>query len=209
DVSNEDNQIYVPLSTAMRRLMNLDHYAGILLEIDTLANMDAAAGRGRSLLHTLHHVQPNQPDDFQIQNQKSLIDTQMAAAGRLRIFLRWIAASALAVSGLGIVAITWIAVKERTREIGTRRALGATAGDIFFQVSAEAATLALLGGTIGIALAWPVSRLISRLVALPFVFERESAALAFAAAGALNIAFCLLPARKAASISPTEALRYE
>jgi len=209
DVSNEDNQIYVPLSTAMRRLMNLDHYGGIVLEIDSLTGMDAAAEQSRSVLHQLHHIQRNQPDDFQIQNQKSLLDTQMAAAKRLDFFLQWIAASALAVSGLGIVAITWIAVKERTHEIGTRRALGATATDIFFQVTYETAALALGGGLLGVAVSWPASRLISNSVGLPFVFDRNSAALAFAAAAALNLAFSILPSRKAAALSPIEALRYE
>jgi len=209
DVSNEDNQIYVPLSTAMRRLMNLDHYGGIVLEIDSLTGMDAAAEQSRSVLHQLHHIQRNQPDDFQIQNQKSLLDTQMAAAKRLDFFLQWIAASALAVSGLGIVAITWIAVKERTHEIGTRRSLGATATDIFFQVTCETAALALGGGLLGVAVSWPASRLISNSVGLPFVFDRNSAALAFAAAAALNLAFSILPSRKAAALSPIEALRYE
>jgi putative ABC transport system permease protein len=209
DVSNEDNQIYVPLSTAMRRLMNLDHYAGIVLEIDSLTGMDAAANQSRSLLHQLHHIQPNQPDDFHIQNQKSLLDTQIAAARRLGFFLRWIAASALVVSGLGIVAITWIAVKERTHEIGTRRALGATAGDIFFQVACETASLALTGALLGVLISWPASRLISNSVALPFVFDRDSAVLALIAAAMLNLAFSILPCRKAASVSPIEALRYE
>ena len=209
DVSNEDSQIYVPLSTAMRRLTNLDHYGGIVLEIDSLNGMDAAAEQSRSLLRQMHHIQPNQPEDYQIQNQKSLLDTQMAAAKRLDFFLRWIAASALAVSGLGIVAITWIAVKERTHEIGTRRALGATAADIFFQVTCETAALALGGGLAGIIVSWPISRLISDSVGLPFVFDRDSAALAFAAAASLNLVFSFLPSRKAASISPMEALRYE
>jgi putative ABC transport system permease protein len=209
DVSNEDSQIYVPLSTAMRRLTNLDHYGGIVLEIDSLTGMDAAAEQSRSLLHQMHHIQPNQPEDYQIQNQKSLLDTQMAAAKRLDFFLRWIAASALAVSGLGIVAITWIAVKERTHEIGTRRALGATATDIFFQVTCETAALALGGGLVGLLVSWPTSRLISDSVGLPFVFDRNSAALAFAAAAALNLVFSILPSRKAASVSPMEALRYE
>ncbi len=209
DVSNEDSQIYVPLSTAMRRLTNLDHYGGIVLEIDSLNGMDAAAEQSRSLLHQMHHIQPNQPEDYQIQSQKSLLDTQMAAAARLGFFLRWIAASALAVSGLGIVAITWIAVKERTHEIGTRRALGATAADIFFQVTCETAALALGGGLVGIIVSWPTSRLISDSVGLPFVFDRNSAALAFAAAAALNLVFSFLPSREAASISPMEALRYE
>ena len=209
DVSNEDTQIYVPLATAMRRLMNVDHFAGIALELDSLDSMDAAAQNSGSLLRQLHHIQPNQPNDFQIQNQKSLIDTQVAAAQRLGFFLRWIGASALAVSGLGIVAITWIAVKERTREIGTRRALGARAGDIFLQVICETLALALAGGLLGIAFSWPTSRWISDSVRLPFVFDRGSALLAFLASATLNLAFSILPSRKAASISPLEALRFE
>src|SRR6266851_2284558 len=209
DVSNEDSQIYVPLSTAMRRLTNLDHYGGIVIEIDSLTGMDAAAEQSRSLLHQMHHIPPNQPEDYQIQNQKSLLDTQMAAARRLDFFLRWIAASALAVSGLGIVSITWIAMKERTPEIGTRRALGATGADIFLEVTCETLTLALGGGLLGMAVSWPTSRLISDSARLPFVFDNKSAVLAFAAAVALNLAFSIFPARKAASIRPIEALRFE
>lgn len=209
DVSNEDSQIYVPLSTAMRRLMNVDHFAGIALEIDSLDSMDAAAEKSRSLLRQFHHLQLSQPDDFQIQNQKSLIDTQTDAAQRLGFFLRWIGASALAVSGLGIVAITWIAVKERTREIGTRRALGATGADIFLQLICETLALALAGGLLGIIFSWPTSRWISDSVQLPFVFDRESALFAFLASATLNLVFSILPSRKAASISPLEALRFE
>jgi putative ABC transport system permease protein len=209
DVSNEDSQIYVPLATAMRRLMNVEHYTGIVLEIDSLDSMDAAAEQSRSLLHQLHRAQPNRPDDFQIQNQKSLLDTQMAAARRLDLFLRWIAATTLVVSGLGIVSITWIAMKERTREIGTRRALGATSSDIFLEVTCEMLTLALGGGLLGMAFSWPTSRLISDSVRLPFVFDGKSAVLAFAAAAALNLTFSIFPSRKAASIRPIEALRFE
>ena len=209
DVSNEDNQIYVPLTTAMRRLMNVDHYSGIAVEIESLEKMDDAADQIRSLLHQLHHIRPNQPDDFQVQNQKSLLDTQIAAANRLGLFLRWIAASALVVSGLGIIAIAWIAVKERTHEFGTRRALGATATDIFFQTVLETAALAFVGGALGFAISWPSSEFISKSASLPFVFDQMNAALAFAASAALNLLFSLLPSRKAASVSPIEALRYE
>jgi len=86
DVGNEDNQVYVPLTTAMRRLLNVDHYNAIVLEIDNLSAMDAAAAATRSLLHQAHHIRLNQRDDFQIQNQKTLLDTQQAAANRLRFF---------------------------------------------------------------------------------------------------------------------------
>jgi len=209
DVSNEDDQVYVPLTTAMRRLMNVDHYGAIIVEIDSMRSMNAASAQMRSMLRIQHHIRPTQPEDFQIQNQKTLLDTQMAAAARLDFFLRWIAASALTVSGLGIVAITWIAVKERTPEIGTRRALGATRRDIFLQVSVETGALALTGCFLGGAVSWPASRLISDSVGLPFVFDRSTAAIAFAAAMTIDLVFSVFPSRKAASVSPMEALRYE
>ena len=209
DVSNEDSQIYVPLGTAMRRLMNVDYYAGIVLEMDSLSAMDGAAEQSRSLLHQLHHIQPNRVGDFQIQNQKSLLATQLVAAKRLNFFLRWIAVSALTVSGVGIMSITWIAVKERTHEIGTRRALGATKSDIFLQVLCETLALALCGGLLGTAVSWPVSRFICDSVRLPFVFDSGSAGLAFVAATTLNLAFSFLPSSRAASIRPIDALRFE
>jgi putative ABC transport system permease protein len=209
DVSNEDNQVYVPLATAMRRLMNVDHYSAIVLEIDNLDTLDAAAATVRTLLHQAHHIQFNQRDDFQIQNQKTLLDTQQAAAGELGVFLRWIAGSALLVSGLGMVGITWIAIKERTTEIGIRRALGATAIDIFSQVLFESTALAVLGCAFGFTISWPLSWIITNSPGLPFVFDLWSAALAFTAAGVLNILFALWPSRKAACVSPLAALRYE
>ena len=209
DVGNEDNQVYVPLTTAMRRLMNVDHYNAIVLEIDNLRAMDASAAAVRALLHQTHHIRFNQREDFLIQNQKTLLDTEHATASRLGFFLRWIAGSALLVSGLGMLGITWIAVKERTAEIGIRRALGASAADIFFQVLFESATLALLGCGLGFAISWPLSRIISSSPGLPFVFDLKSAAFAFIAAAILNVLFALLPSRKAACVSPLAALRYE
>ena len=209
DISNEDNEIYVPLTTAMRRLMNTDHYSGIIIEIDSLESMDAAAEQIRSLLRQLHHTLPDQPEDFQVQNQKTLIDTQLAAAGRLGMFLRWIGASALLVSGLGIIAIAWIAVKERTKEFGTRRALGATRSDVFFQIILETSTLAAVGALLGLGGSWPTSQLISKSVGMPFVFDVENALAAFTVAALLNVLFAVLPSRKAALVRPIEALQYE
>jgi len=209
DVSNEDDEVYVPLTTAMRRLTNVDHYSAIVVEVNAMPSMNAASVQMRSMLRSQHRIHTGQTEDFQIQNQKTLLDTQMAAAARLNFFLRWIAASALTVSGLGIVAITWIAVNERTHEIGTRRALGATSGDIFFQITVETTALALSGSILGLAVSWPTSRLISGSVGLPFVFERGTAAISFAAAMTIDLIFTFFPSRKAASVSPIEALRYE
>ena len=209
DVSNEDNQVYVPLSTGMRRLMNVDHYSGFVVEIDSVDHMDQAAAQIRSVLHELHHIRPDQPDDFQVQNQKTLLDTQIAAGSRLNFLLLWIGTSALIVSGSGMLGITWIAVKERTREFGTRRALGATSSDVFLQVASENSALALVGCIAGISFSWPLSRLISQGAGLSFVFSKSAAVVAFAAATTLNISFALWPSRKAASLDPIEALRCE
>ena len=208
DVSNEDNQVYVPLSTAMRRLMNVDHYSGIFVEIDSTDSMNLAANQTRSLLHQLHHTQPNQADDFQIQNQKTLLDTQSASVRHLNFLLTWIGSSALAVSALGMLGITWMAAKERTREFGTRRALGATARDIFLHVLSESTVLALTGSTAGVFASWPVSRFIVENAGMVFVYKRDVAETAFAAAVVLNVTFALWPSRKTARLRPTETLRH-
>ena len=209
DVSNEDNQVYVPLATAMHRLMNLDHYSSIVLEISALDEMESTAAQTRSILRQSHHIRVSQPDDFQIQNQKALLETQTAAAGRLGFFLRWIGGSALAVSGLGILGITWIVIKERTRDLGTCRALGATKNDVFFQIWFESTVLALTGGCLGLFISWPVARWTANSNNLPFVFDGATAAMAFISAATLNLAFSLLPSRKAALVHPIEALRHE
>ena len=94
-------------------------------------------------------------------------------------------------------------------EFGTRRALGATGADIFFQTVLETAALALTGGTLGLVISWPTSHLISKSVALPFAFDQTNAVFAFIVSTSLNLIFSFLPSHKAASVSPIEALRHE
>lgn len=101
------------------------------------------------------------------------------------------------------------AVKERTREFGTRRALDARASDVFIQVLIESSALAVFGCVVGVALSWPLSRGINRAAGLDFVFSRNAAVIAVLAAASLNIGFALWPSRRAATLDPTEALRYE
>ena len=209
DLSNEDNQVYIPLTTAMHRVMNLDHYSAIVLEIRSIAEMDSAAEQTSSILRMLHRIRANRPNDFQIQNQKTLLETQTAAAGRLRFFLRWIGGSAVTVSGLGILGISWIVIKARTRELGTCRALGATAKDIFYQVWVENTVLTLSGGCAGLVVSWFISKWTSRSYDLPFVFDVALSAIAFTTAAALNLTFSIFPSRKAARVHPIEALRQE
>ncbi len=161
------------------------------------------------LLQKRHRSSAARPDDFQVQSQRELITTQLAAADRLQFLVTWVAVSALVVSGLGILAIAWIAVRDRTREIGTRRALGATAGDVFFQFAFEACVLALLGIGVGAAGGWAVSRFIAGRADLTFVFDTRFAVLALLIAFALNLVFAGWPAMRAAKLDPIAALRHE
>ncbi len=209
DATNEDQQVYVPLGTAMRRLLNVDHYSSILLELGDAGQMGQASREIEELLRVRHRISEFRPADFKVGNQVELIETQLAAADRLGFLVRWIGLSGLVVAGLGVLAIAWIAVRDRTTEIGTRRALGATAPDVFFQFSFEAMVLATLGATLGLGLGWVASRLIAHQVALPFVFEAGNAVLALGMALLLNLVFASWPALRAARLDPIRALKHE
>jgi putative ABC transport system permease protein len=209
DAAAEDDQIYVPLRTAMHRLMNVEYYTGLLLEIDRPDRMDEAADSVTEILRQRHRRLANLPYDFQVQNQKALLETQSASSGRLGFYVRWIGLSGLAVSGLGILAVCWIAVKGRTVEIGTRRALGANASDVFLQILLEAAVVSCLGCALGLALGWRGSLWIAQRANLPFVFDVPNAWLTLGIAAGMNCCFALLPAARASKVSPIRALKYE
>ncbi len=209
DAGNEDDQVYVPLTTAMRRLANADYLSGIVLSVNRWEEMDRAAAGVRDLLRQRHVRIGKQPDDFQVQNQKELIETRAAASDRLLFFVRWIALSALIVSGLGVLAMGWMGVKERTGEIGSRRALGATRGDVFLQFVTEAVILSLAGCGCGLILAIEAAPVIARWVNQPAVFDIPSASWACGCAIGLNLVFGLLPAHSASRLDPIQALRFE
>jgi putative ABC transport system permease protein len=209
DVTDEDRQVYVPLTSAMRRLLNVDHYNAILFEIPDVDQMPDAEIAITQLMRVRHLSTATQPDDFQVQSQRELIQTQLAAADRLEFLVGWIGLSAILVSGLGILAIAWIAVRDRTREIGTRRALGATAGDVFFQFAFEAAVLAVLGIGVGIGLGWLATWYVAAEAGLSFVFDRRNAFLALTVSLVLNLVFTGWPALRAARLDPIVALKHE
>jgi len=209
DIANEDQQVYVPLSTAMRRLLNLDYFNAIVFEISDWNTMDASARTITNVLRLRHRSSADRREDFQVQNQKELVDTQVAASARLAFFVRWIGVSGLMVSGLGVLAIAWIAVRDRTNEIGTRRALGATALDVFVQFTFEAFVLSAIGVVAGLGVGRVSSQLAAARAHLPVVFERSSAAASMASALLLNLAFAAWPALRAAQLDPIRALNHE
>jgi putative ABC transport system permease protein len=209
DGTNEDDHVFIPLTTAMRRVLNRDYYHALLLELPSPEQVEPAVGALRELLRVRHRSSAKRPDDFRVQSQSDLVQNQLAAADRLAFLVRWIAASALLVAGLGMLAIAWIGVRDRTREIGTRRALGATSGDIFVQFTAEALALATLGVATGVVAGLAASRFAASLGGVPALFDVPNAMLAVTVALLLNLAFASVPAVRAARLDPIVALRTE
>lgn len=207
DGGDADNTVYVPLSTQMLRLSNLDHYTGITVSVTDWKDMNDVAADIDTLLSRTHKPVGNDPVDYQILNQRTLVDSQIATSDRLQRYVRMVGASALAVTGLGILAICWISVSERAGEIGLRRALGATKRDIFAQFLTESATLGFAGGAIGAASSVAG---IDLLIA-PQRYQPDSmltlAALAWLGALSLNVVVACLPASRAANLDPIWCLR--
>jgi putative ABC transport system permease protein len=208
DSSNEDDQVYVPLDTAMHRLMNIDYFNSMVFNIENWSSMDSTADQIHQILEKRHRRAASS-DDFLVQNRKSLIETQLSAFSRLTFLVRWIALSALVVSSLGLFAVTWIGIRNRTREVGTRRAVGATRRDILVQFFAEGSLGALVGCSAGVAIAYLALRFIDARVPQPFLFSATDAFLEASASIALYSAFALISSLRAIRIQPLVALRTE
>jgi putative ABC transport system permease protein len=209
DSSNEDDQVYVPLDTAMHRLMKIDFFNSIMLTLENRLSMESATDQIHQLVGRRHHHGASFEDDFLVQNRKSLIDTQLSAFSRLTFLVRWIAVSALVVSSLGVFAVTWIGIRNRTREVGTCRAIGATRRDILVQFFSEGSLGALVGGSAGVAFAYAVLRFIDGRVQQPFLFSATDAFLEAFTSIALYSAFTLISSLRAIRIQPLVALRTE
>jgi len=209
DASNEDDQVYVPLDTAMHRLLNVNYFNAILLQMDSRSQMDDATEQIRQLVGERHRHIALVGDDFVLQNRKSLLDTQLSAFGRLTFLVRWIAGSGLVVSSFGVFAVTWIGIRNRTREVGTRRALGATRLDILLQFFSEGTLGALIGCGTGMATGYLVLRAIAARLNQPLMFSMAAAGLELFLSVALYSTFTLTSSFRAIRIEPLVALRAE
>ncbi len=207
DAANEDAQVYVPLETAMHRLMNVDYYGAILFRVGSRGAMENAASEIAGILERQHRFLSATGPDFEVQNQKALLDTQLAAFRRLTFFLRWIAASTLTVASLGIFGVAWIGVGQRTREIGTRRAIGATRPDVLIQFFVEGIAGPVLGCGAGVVTAWLALRAIDARARQPFLFSGPTIAGAATVSLLLYAALTLLCCLRAIRVGPSVALR--
>ena len=213
-VSSQDDTIYVPLFTAQKLILGINHLGFMRLKVKNAQLIPAAIANIKSTLRIQHNISNPVNDDFSVRDQASALEIIGSVTDALRYFLLAIGSVALIVGGVGIMNVMLIAVNQRIREVGLRKAVGAKNVDVIFQFLVEAAAVSVLGGLIGIILGLLITLLISVVVQAlgykwPFLISPVSIFVAIAVSVLIGIIFGLYPARKASRISPMEALRYE
>jgi putative ABC transport system permease protein len=206
---NVDEQMWLPLETARVRLFGTDALDLISAKPATGNEMQRAIVDIERILRREHRLLPGKDNDFTIQDPRQFLDFQQTAANIFAYLLASIASVSLIVGGIGIMNIMLVSVTERTREIGIRKALGATRFGILVQFLIEAMILCLLGGAIGVLLGLGVSALLTSVAGWRATVSPAAVAMAFGFSAGVGLFFGLWPARKAARMDPIAALRYE
>jgi putative ABC transport system permease protein len=181
----------------------------INVQVANATDLEPAQQQITSLLRQRHNIRAGRDDDFTVRNQQEIAEAATATADVMAGLLGAIAGVSLVVGGIGIMNIMLVSVTERTREIGTRIAVGAHGRDILTQFLIEAVSLSSVGGLLGIILGIVASKILSAIKHWPSLISPGSIVLAFLFSAAVGIFFGFYPARKAAALDPIEALRYE
>ncbi len=211
---DQDDVILLPVSTAKRKVIgiksaNADAVDAIMVRAKAGERIDVAQEEAKALLRQRHHLMPSEEDDFSIRNMQEIFAAQAASSRIMSIMLAAVASVSLVVGGIGIMNIMLVSVRERTREIGLRQAVGAKTRDILTQFLVEAVTLSIAGGCAGIVLGIGASVIISALANWNTVVSPGAVLLAVVFSALVGIGFGYYPARKAAYLDPIEALRSE
>ncbi|MDX9908623.1 MAG: ABC transporter permease [Mariniphaga sp.] len=207
---DQDDQIFIPVQTALRRVFNLNYINTINIQATSIEKMDDATSQISEALREQHRLnRGNKPDDFTIQNQIELLETQKETTGTFTALIVSTAGVSLLVGGIGILAIMLIAIRERINEIGLRMAVGASRKDILFQFVIESSILSIGGGIIGIAVGILTSVVIIFATDWTLSISLPSLVYSFLFSLAVGLFFGVYPARKASRLDPVEALRSE
>jgi putative ABC transport system permease protein len=206
---NQDDVIYVPLTTAQKQLFGVNYLSSIAVEAVSSEVMTEAQNEVGYFLLERHKLTDPTTADFMIMSQNDILNTASSITGTFTALLGGIAAISLLVGGIGIMNIMLVTVTERTREIGLRKALGAKKKIIINQFLIESIILTFTGGILGMIIGVIISYILSSLMSLPFAISTSAIFLAIGVSGAIGIIFGWYPAQKAAGLQPIEALRYE
>ena len=206
---DEDDQIFIPISTALRRVFNLTYLGSLYIQAKDERVMGTAARQVTDLLHERHRIRAGQSEDFTLQTQAEILEAAQETSQTFSLLLGSIAGISLFVGGIGILAMMVISVRERTQEIGVRRAVGARRRDILLQFILEATSLSLAGGLVGIVVGVAGGFILARVTGWPTAISPLAILLAFGVSAVVGIFFGAYPARRAARLDPIVALRAE
>ena len=206
---DQDDAVFVPYTTAQKRLMGTDYLRTISISAATAEAVGQVARDATALLRMRHRILPGEADDFRVRTLEEMIAVRTRTTRTMTSLLGGIAAVSLLVGGIGVMNIMLVSVTERTREIGLRVAVGARERDVRLQFLTEAVLLSVTGGLVGIATGYIVATGADEILGWPTHTSPSTAALAFAFSAAIGVFFGWYPATKAAATEPIDALRFE
>ena len=206
---NPDDQALIPIQTAQFRVLGTDRLRQIGVLASSEDKINDAMAQIQKTLRRVHRLRPGKDDDFQIRNQADFLNTLGETTQIFTFLLSGIAAVSLLVGGIGIMNIMLVSVTERTREIGVRKALGATGRNILLQFLIEAIVLCMLGGVVGILFGWGGALALAKFGNFNTSMSMSSVIIAFFFSAFVGVAFGVWPARRAAKLDPIQSLRYE
>ena len=207
--NDQDDVIVVPYTTMMERVMGVDYLRMVYIQAKEGEDLERVQADIENILRVRHGIKNSDLDDFHVNNMASIMKAVEENTATMTLFLGAVAAISLLVGGIGIMNIMLVSVTERTREIGVRKALGATYRTIITQFLIEAVVISLVGGAIGILVGIGASQLIATVAKLKTVVTTGPILLSFGFSMTIGLVFGLYPARKAAKLNPIDALHYE